>query len=167
MGLAFDSRSNLFVAGSSNGKIYKFINNGGIPGSSSTTFATNMTGPTGIAFDSNDNLFVADYNAGKIYRFDTNGVQTTFASGLSAPCAVTFRPVSQPANPPPLVFSPANNQVIISWQNSGNYTLQQNNNLGNTNGWATSGYTITTTNGTNRITLTSPAGNLFFRLSNP
>lgn len=166
-GLAFDSRSNLFVADSSKGNIYKFFNNGGTPGSSYTTFATNLTQPTGLAFDSNENLFVADYNAGKIYKYDTNGVQTTFASGLSAPCAVAFRPQSQPAHPPPLVVSLANNNVILSWQNSGSYTLQQNTNLANTNGWAASGYTINTTNGTNRITLASPAGNLFFRLSNP
>ncbi|MGA9779900.1 MAG: hypothetical protein ACLPRE_04055 [Limisphaerales bacterium] len=126
-----------------------------------------MTGPAGIAFDSNDNLFVADYNAGKIYKFDTNGVQTTFASGLSAPCAVAFRPISQPAIPPPLVVSLANNNVIISRQISGTYTLQQNTNLANTNGWATRGYTITTTNGANSVTITSPMGNLFFRLSNP
>jgi len=31
-------------------------------------------------------------------------------------------------------------------------------------GWATSGYTISTSNGTNSITVTPPAGNLFFRL---
>ena len=166
-GVAFDSGGNLFVADSSKGKIYRFLNSGGIPTSSYTTFATNMTGPTGIAFDSNDNLFVADYNSGKIYKFDTNGVQTTFASGLSAPCAVAFRPMSQPAQPPPLVVSLVNNNVILSWQNSGSYTLQQSTNLANTNAWAAGGYTTTTTNGTNRITLTSPAGNLFFRLSNP
>jgi hypothetical protein len=32
-------------------------------------------------------------------------------------------------------------------------------------GWATSGYQINTNNGTNSITITSPTGNLFFRLS--
>jgi hypothetical protein len=164
-GVAFDSRSNLYVAASSGGKIYKFVNSGGIPTSSYTTFATNMTGPTGLAFDSNDNLFVADYSAGKIYKFDTNGVQTTFASGLSAPCAVAFLPMSQPANPPPLVVSYSGNSVVVSWQNLGTYTLLQNSSLANTNGWTTNNSTITTTNWTNSITITSPAGNLFFRLA--
>jgi hypothetical protein len=42
--------------------------------------------------------------------------------------------------------------------------LQQNSNLANTGGWMTSGYTITTANGTNSITITPPTGNLFFRL---
>ena len=52
---------------------------------------------------------------------------------------------------------------MVSWPDTGSYTLQQNNNL-RQRGWATSGYTITTTNGTNSITITPPTGNLFFRL---
>ena len=166
-GLAFDSRSNLFVADFSAGKIYKFLNIGGIPSSSYTTFATNMTEPTGLAFDSNDNLFVADYSAGKVYKFDTNGVRTTFASGLLAPVAVAFSPVTQSASLPPLVISRTGNSVLVLWKNSGTYTLQQNGYLTNPIGWTTNGDTITTANGTNSITITAPAGNLFFRLSNP
>lgn len=164
-GLAFDSRTNLFVADSTNGKIYKFINIGGIPSSSYTTFATNTTEPMGVAFDSNDNLFVADYSAGKVYKYGTNGVQTTFASGLQAPSAVAFLPVSLLTSLPPLVVSLSGNNVVVSWPNSGSYTLQQSSNLANTNGWASSSYTITMTNGTNSITITLPAGNLFFRLA--
>jgi len=57
------------------------------------------------------------------------------------------------------------NSVVVSWPNTGNYTLQQNANLALANGWATSGYDITTNNGTNSISITSPTGNLFFRLS--
>ena len=56
--------------------------------------------------------------------------------------------------------------VSISWPNTGSYTLQQNSNLATTN-WTTSGYSITTANGTNSITITPPTENLFFRLSNP
>jgi len=166
-GLAFDSRSNLFVAAFAAGKIYKMVNLGGIPGSAYTTFATNLVEPTGLAFDSNDNLFVADYSAGKIYKFDPNGVQTTFASGLSSPIAVTFPPVTPPAVPPPLVVSFTGNSVLVSWKNSGAYTLEQNGNLANPNGWTTNGDTITTANGTNSITINPSAGNRFFRLSNP
>ncbi len=164
-GLAFDSRSNLFVADSSAGKIYKFNNIGGIPSSSYTTYATNMTQPTGLAFDSNDNLFVADYSAGKIYKIDTNGVRTTFASGLLAPVAVAFQLVIQSAGLPPLIISRAGNSVLVLWKNSGPYTLQQNGNVADSNGWATSGNPITTANGTNSITISPPTGNLFFRLS--
>jgi len=54
--------------------------------------------------------------------------------------------------------------VTISWRTR-QLHLQQNANLALANGWAISGYTISTANGTNSITITSPTGNLFFRLS--
>ncbi len=58
------------------------------------------------------------------------------------------------------------NSVKVSWPNTGSYTLLQNTNLGG-GSWTTSGYSITTANGTNSITITPPTGKLFFRLSNP
>jgi hypothetical protein len=75
--------------------------------------------------------------------------------------------VVQTAGLPNLAITHAGNSVIVSWPNTGTCTLQQNSNLAATAGWAASGYTITTANGTNSITITPPAGNLFFRLSNP
>lgn len=56
------------------------------------------------------------------------------------------------------------NSVVVSWPNTGSYTLQQNSNLAG-GAWTTSGYAITTNNGTNSITISLPVGNLFFRLS--
>ena len=58
------------------------------------------------------------------------------------------------------------NSVKVSWPDTGTYTLQQNSNLAG-GSWITSGYTITTSNGTNSITITPPTGNLFFRLKQP
>jgi hypothetical protein len=55
------------------------------------------------------------------------------------------------------------NSVKVSWPDTGTYTLLQNSNLAG-GSWITSGYTITTSNGTNSITITPPMGNLFFRL---
>jgi hypothetical protein len=75
--------------------------------------------------------------------------------------------VVQTAGLPNLTITHSGNSVIVSWPNTGSYTLQQKSNLAVTGGWATSGYTITTSNGTNSITITPPTGNLFFRLSNP
>jgi len=72
--------------------------------------------------------------------------------------------VVQTAGLPNLAISHSGNSVIVSWPNTGSYTLQQNANLAVPSGWATSGYSINTANGTNSITITSPAGNLFFRL---
>jgi hypothetical protein len=72
--------------------------------------------------------------------------------------------VVQTAGLPNLAISHSGNSVIVSWPNTGSYTLQQNANLAVPSGWATSGYSINTANGTNSITITSPTGNLFFRL---
>jgi hypothetical protein len=74
--------------------------------------------------------------------------------------------VVQTAGLPDLVITHSGNSVVISWPGTGGYTLQQNANLVLANGWATSGYSVSTSNGTNSITITSPSGNLFFRLSN-
>ncbi len=53
------------------------------------------------------------------------------------------------------------NSVKVAWSNTGSCTLQQNANLALANGWTTCSYTITTSNGTNSITITPPTGNLF------
>ena len=75
--------------------------------------------------------------------------------------------VVQTAGTPNLVVTHAGSNVIVSWPDSGSYTLLQNPNVANVAGWVTSGYTVTTANGTNSITITSPSGDLFFRLANP
>ena len=66
---------------------------------------------------------------------------------------------------PNLSIAHSGDSVIVSWLNTTSCTLQQNANVASANGWTTSGYTIATVNGTNRITLNHPAGNLFFRLA--
>ncbi len=71
--------------------------------------------------------------------------------------------VVQTVGLPNLAITHSGNSVVVSWPNTGGYTLQQNSNLA-TGSWATSGYAITTANGTNSITITPPTGNLFFRL---
>ena len=68
---------------------------------------------------------------------------------------------------PNLTITHTGNSVIVSWPNTGSYTLQQNGNLTVPAGWITSGYSITTSNGTNSITISPPTGKMFFRLSNP
>ena len=75
--------------------------------------------------------------------------------------------VVQSAGLPNLSITHVGNSVIVSWPNTGTYTLQQNNNLAVSAGWTASGYSITTSNGTTSITITPPTGNLFFRLANP
>ncbi len=75
--------------------------------------------------------------------------------------------VVQTAGLPALTVTHSGNSVIISWQNTGSFTLQQNGSLSVPANWKTSSYSISTANGTNSITITSPSGNLFFRLKQP
>jgi hypothetical protein len=75
--------------------------------------------------------------------------------------------VVQTAGVPNLSISHGGNSVVVFWPGTGSYTLQQNTNVAAPAGWTTTGYAITTSNGTNSITITPPVGNLFFRLRNP
>ena len=74
--------------------------------------------------------------------------------------------VVQTPGAPTLYISHSGNTVTVFWQAVSGWTLRQNNNLANSNGW-TLNSSWTTSNGTNSLSLVSPAGNLFFRLSNP
>jgi hypothetical protein len=72
--------------------------------------------------------------------------------------------VVQTSGLPNLTVTRSGNSVIVSWPDTGTYSLQQNPSVATPSGWIPSGYPITTANGTNSITITSPSGNLFFRL---
>ena len=76
--------------------------------------------------------------------------------------------VVQTLGAPALTVTHSGNNVIVSWPSpSTGFQLQQNSNLAAANGWSTSGFSIAD-NGTNKsITISSPTGNLFFRLKNP
>ena len=75
--------------------------------------------------------------------------------------------VVQTAGLPNLIITHNGNTITVSWPNTANYALLQNANLAVSSGWAPTVYQINTASGTNSITITSPAGNLFFRLSKP
>jgi hypothetical protein len=67
---------------------------------------------------------------------------------------------------PTLYITGSGNTVTVFWQNVSGWSLQQNNDLTVPGYWsASSGWTPS--NGTNYLNITSPTGNLFFRLSNP
>jgi len=72
--------------------------------------------------------------------------------------------VVQTAGAPTLFISHAGNTVTVYWQDVSGWSLLQNGNLAATAGWSASSG-VTTANGTNSITISSPAGNLYFRLS--
>jgi hypothetical protein len=74
--------------------------------------------------------------------------------------------VVQTPGAPELNISQSGGAVVVYWQNVSGWTLQQNGNLSTPAGWSlNSGWT--SSNGTNYLNLTSPTGNLFFRLNHP
>jgi hypothetical protein len=75
--------------------------------------------------------------------------------------------VVQTPGVPNLTIAHAGNSIVVSWPNTGSYTLQQNSTLAASAAWTASTYSITTSAGTNSINITAPAGSLFFRLANP
>ena len=77
-----------------------------------------------------------------------------------------FISVVQTLGAPTLYISQSGKTITIYWQNVSGWTLQQNTSLTSTLGWGGSS-TPTLLNGTNYLNLTSPTGNLYFRLANP
>jgi hypothetical protein len=74
--------------------------------------------------------------------------------------------VVQTAGAPTLHISDSGSTVTVFWQSVSGWNLQQNSSLTNGLGWSASSG-VTNSSGTNYLNLTSPTGNLFFRLSNP
>ena len=101
--------------------------------------------------------------SGTIGQPDAGGAMTGGNYSLTGGFWALISVVQTPGLPN-LIITHTGNSVMVSWPDTGSYTLQQNGNLADSNGWGTSGYAITTANGTNSITITPPAGNLFFRL---
>ncbi len=103
--------------------------------------------------------------AGTIGQPDASGAMTGGSYSLTGGFWSLIA-VEQTPGAPLLTITHSGNSVTVSWPDTGSYTLQQNASLAG-GSWTTSGYSITTSNGTNSITVTSPAGNLFFRLKQP
>jgi hypothetical protein len=105
--------------------------------------------------------------SGTIGQHDAGGPMTGGNYSLTGGFWALISVVQTPGLP--LLTITLNSQlstVTVSWPDTGSYTLQQNANLAG-GSWTTSGYTITTSNGTNSITITPLTGNLFFRLRSP
>ena len=102
---------------------------------------------------------------GTIGQYDAGGPMTggnySLTGGFWAPISVIQTPGA-----PTLYFSRSGSTLTVYWQNVTGWNLQQNTNLATPAGWSVNS-SWTTANGTNSLSLTSPTGNLFFRLSNP
>jgi hypothetical protein len=67
---------------------------------------------------------------------------------------------------PTLSISQNATSVIVSWPNTGTFTLQQNTDETASGSWPTCSAPVTLANGTNSVTITiQPTGNLYFRLA--
>ena len=104
---------------------------------------------------------------GTIGQHDAGGPMTGGSYSLTGGFWALISVVQTPGTPNLTITFVGPNTVKISWPDTGSYTLQRNSNLGATGGWASGGYSVITSNGTNSVTITPPTGNLFFRLSNP
>jgi hypothetical protein len=103
--------------------------------------------------------------SGTIGQHDAGGPMTGGNYSLTGGFWALISVVQTPGAPA-LFISHSGNTVTVFWQNVSGWTLRQNGSLANTNGWSLNS-SWTTSNGTNSLSLTSPTGNLFFRLSNP
>jgi hypothetical protein len=101
--------------------------------------------------------------SGTIGQHDASGPMTGGNYSLTGGFWALISVVQTPGAPT-LFISHAGNTVTVYWQDASGWSLQQNGNLASSAGWsASSGVTLL--NGTNYLNLTSPTGNLFFRLA--
>ena len=103
--------------------------------------------------------------SGTIGQHDAGGPMTGGNYSLTGGFWALISVVQTPGAPT-LYISHSGNTVTVYWQNVSGWTLHQNSNLANSGGWSLNN-SSTNSNGTNYLSLTSPTGNLFYRLSNP
>jgi hypothetical protein len=103
--------------------------------------------------------------SGTIGQHDAGGPMTGGNYSLTGGFWALISVVQTPGAPT-LYISHSGSTVTVYWQAVSGWTLHQNASLGNTGGWSLNN-SWTTSNGTNSLSLTSPTGSLFFRLSNP
>lgn len=91
VGLAVDSKGNLYISDSANNQVRKVDPSGEISAFAGAGYSSGYSGdggpavdallyfPEGLAIDSNDNVFIADFFNGVIREVNTQGVISTFA----------------------------------------------------------------------------------------
>lgn len=106
---------------------------------------------------------------GTIGQPDASGAMTGAAYSLTGGFWSLISIVQTPGVPNLIIVPNGPNSVKILWPDLAinTYTLQQNPNLALPGGWVTTGYEITSANGTNSIIINNPTGQLFFRLAFP
>jgi len=153
-GLAVDANDNLYVADTFNNSIRKITPVGTnwvtttLAGAADNSHGTN-NGTGTNAFFYNPYGVTADV-AGKLFVGDT--INDTIRQGTVA------------AVPNPAISLTAGGSVMVSWPGPGG-TLQTNADLSTAN-WGVYGGTVSSSGGTNSVTLPPTGGSLYFRLTN-
>ena len=101
--------------------------------------------------------------SGAIGQHDASGAMTGGDYSLTGGFWSLLSAVQTAGLPRLIIVANGPDSAKVLWANTGAYTLQQTGDLGAPN-WAASPYTVATVNGTNSITISHPAGRLFFRL---
>ena len=158
------------VDGSPATGITNFTPSTGFANTSVVIRGTNFAGTTNVRFNGQDATFTLNSPnqiSATIPPGATTGFLAVIAAGGISTSATSFTVNSLAVAQPTLSISLSGSNVFLSWPtNATGYTLRQNSDLNSTN-WA-SYAGIVTVSGTNRTaTIAAPAGNLFFRLSNP
>jgi endonuclease G len=143
---------------------------GGSVGSSVVLRGTNFTGTTTVWFNGQAATFTmnsANQITATVPPSATTGPLSVIAAGGISTTSNHFTVNSVPVPQPTLTIAISGGSVVLSWPtNAVGYNLQQTAAL-NPAIW-TNYIGSVTTNGTNKtVTLTTPSGSMFFRLSNP
>jgi hypothetical protein len=114
-----------------------------------------------LAFDGNTLYGMNLGSPTHLVIIDPAGNVTDLGTSVGSIDAIAFQPViSRPA----LTIARSLGGVVLDWPTSpAGFTLQQNPDLNTTN-WVANTNSITTTGGTNEVTISPATGNMFFRL---
>jgi hypothetical protein len=104
--------------------------------------------------------------SGTIGQADASGAMSGGSYSLTGGFWSLLAVVQTPGLPNLAITRISPNSVAVSWPNTVACTLQANPDVATAN-WTAYGGTVATNNGTNSVTITSPTGNLFFRLRQP
>lgn len=152
-GITLDKTGNLFVADTFNETLRKLapvgtnwnsttIGGQGQISGNADGFGTNalFNLPGGIEAGNTGNLYVADtYN---------NSVR-----------------LGQIIPPPPLQIAMSHGLIVLFWPNTGNFSLQTNDDLLSASGWGLYNGSVITINATNSVTIVPPTSRMFFRMA--
>jgi hypothetical protein len=129
---------------------------------------------TGSPLSANTYTLISAGTGGSVAGSVATSTVTVGGAGLAANTTASLKISSGGAlqlvvaagTPNPAIRFVGPDSVVVSWPDTGSYSLQTNGDL-TTSGWMDYGGAINTANGTNSVTIAMPTGNLFFRLSNP